>query len=314
MRHDSLPSCTPAQVGVQGGLGPTFALRDTELRPVPGNSGWGVVLLTGLAMTAMQGCAAPALPPQGDRIVSVDYCADQMLLGLVDRHRIAAVSVDAATDPSFAAPLATGLPRVTPRIEAVLALKPTLVVRSYGGGPGFAAALERAGVRVVSLPPAERLADVDAAIAAAGVALGAETMAAQRRDDLAAALQNNSAATHGPALPALYLTPGDVTSGTGGMIDDLLSAGGFAPYVRRDGWHSLPIEQITRTKPRLVVRAFFDSAAYRQDRWSSSGHVALRRALAGVPSVTVAGGEVACGNWLIARPIRALRAARTRLS
>ena len=69
-----------------------------------------------------------------------------MVLGLVERERIAAVSVDVASDPAFSLPRARGLPRVRAEVERVLALRPTLVVRSYGGGPRFAAAMEGAGV------------------------------------------------------------------------------------------------------------------------------------------------------------------------
>ncbi len=263
---------------------------------------------------SLVGCAQPPIAAgagPSERIISVDYCADQMLLGLVDRSRIAAVSQEAASDPALARAIPPSLARATPRVEAVLALRPTLVVRSYGGGPGFAEALARAGVPIVTLPAPDRLADVDEAIAKAGHALGADAAATARRAQLRAVLARVSTASS--PVPALYLTPGDVTTGPGGLIDDMLRAGGVTPYETRPGWHNLPLEQLAARPPALVVRAFFDSPRYQQDAWSSAHHQLLRRVIASVPSVDVKGGDVACGNWRIGHAIAAIAAARARL-
>lgn len=253
-----------------------------------------------VGLTAMTACAPlPHVPAGGgDRIVSIDYCADQMVLGMVERERIAAVSRDVTSDPAFALRLAEGVPRVRPDVEAVLALRPTLVVRSYGGGPRFSEAMERAGVPVFTLPYAASLADIDRAMATAGAALDAQARAGQLRREFEAALAEAEQArrTKAPSR-ALYVTPGDVTTGPGSLVADLLDAAGYATIERRPGWHRLPLEQMASTKPDLVVRAFFESPAHLQDRWSSASHRALAEAVSGVPQVTVSGSELACGNW-----------------
>lgn len=258
---------------------------------------------------AIASCApAPPAVTGADRIVSIDYCADQMLLGLVDRDRIAAVSVDVASDPVFAGPLAAGLPRVRAELERILALRPTLVVRSYGGGPRIEAMLERAGVPVFTLPYADTVDAVRDGVLAAGEALDANAKAQDRIAALDAALVTTQRSSSGAT--ALYMTPGDVTTGLGGLIADLFTRAGYQPYETRDGWHRLPVERMVRAKPDLVVRAFFESSGHQQDRWSSSGHDVLADQLRGVPTVTVAGASLACGNWLVGDALTAIAGAR----
>jgi iron complex transport system substrate-binding protein len=265
-----------------------------------------IAVLWPLTLTA---CAPVASPAQPERIVSIDYCADQMVLGLVERERIAAVSVDVASDPAFSLPRADGLPRVRAEVERVLAMRPTLVVRSYGGGPRFATAMERAGVPVFTLPYAATLDDVDDVMAAAGQRLGAQAMASRRRDALAVALTDarQRAGSNGTAL---YVTPGDVTTGPGSMIAELVGVAGYRSYENKTGWHRLPVERLLADPPDLVVRGFFETAAHRQDRWASSGHAALRRAVADVPMVDIPGSELSCGNWLIGHAATRIAAVR----
>lgn len=250
-----------------------------------------------------------AEPSSRERIVSIDYCADQMVLGLVDRERIAAVSVDVASDPAFSLPRARGLPRVRAEVERVLALRPTLVVRSYGGGPRFAAAMERAGVPVFTLPYVASLADVDGVMAVAGERLNAGPMASRRRGELAEALADSRDHSDTGGV-ALYVTPGDVTTGPGSMIAEMVGVAGYRSYEGKPGWHRLPVERLIADPPDLVVRGFFETAAHRQDRWTSSSHNVLRDAIATVPIVDVPGSELSCGNWLIGDAVRRIAAAR----
>ncbi len=265
-----------------------------------------------ISAVALQACVP--LPPavdDGERIVSIDYCADQMLLGMVQTNRIAAVSRDVASDPDFSLKRVRGIPRVRPEIEAVLALRPTLVVRSYGGGPRFAEAMESAGVRVFTLPYAASFADIDASLAKAGRALDAEQRATTLRRELQETLtEARQLSARGAPGKALYVTPGDVTTGPGSLIADLLALAGYTSVETQPGWHRLPLEQLTRTKPDIIVRAFFESPNHRQDRWSSAEHRALAEAVRDVPQVTVSGSELACGNWRVGDALQRIATAR----
>ena len=82
------------------------------------------------------------------RIVSLDFCADQFLLELADRGQITALSTQSQAEHSFWRARAKGIPQVRARAEAVLALRPDLVVRTYGGDPGIEHLLASAGVQI----------------------------------------------------------------------------------------------------------------------------------------------------------------------
>ncbi len=256
----------------------------------------------------MAGCADLGGNAPGARIVSIDYCADQVLLGMVHRSRIAAVSVDVASDPLFSLPRARGIPRVRPSAEEVLALRPTLVVRSYGGGPRFETVMRRAGVATYTLPYAGSLADIGPGLSATGARLNAAVAASTLRANLAAAVSRARNASR-TGDRALYVTPGDVTAGTDSLVADILRTAGYRPYLDRAGWHRLPLERLAGRRPAIVVRGFHESRAYQQDRWAASGHGLLTQSLKGVPVVDIPGSELACGNWLVGSALDRLSSA-----
>lgn len=267
------------------------------------------------ACAVLPSCTPLAARNANERIISIDYCADQMVLGLVDRRRIAAVSVDVASDPAFSLPRSTGLPRVRASIEQVIALRPTLVVRSYGGGPRMEAALRRAGIPVFTLPYAGDISAVRASIIASGERLTARAAALARLRQLDHAIAMARARANrrsGEQRPTgLYLTPGDVTTGPQSLVAELMRVAGYASYEQRPGWHRLPVERLVLTKPDIVVRGFFETTANQQDRWSSAQHRALAHTLQHVPVADVAGSDLACGNWLAGNALDAISAAGT---
>src|SRR3546814_7786971 len=73
-----------------------------------------------LAMLAvLTGCQPRAPLPALRGVASIDFCADQMLLGLVPKDRIRAVSFEADSDTSFAVPRAHGIERLRPQLEDI---------------------------------------------------------------------------------------------------------------------------------------------------------------------------------------------------
>lgn len=256
------------------------------------------LFLTVMAGPALGGCLQLTAAKSGDRIVSIDYCADQMLLGLVEPERIAAVSHQIDSDRRFANATAAGIARTRTDAESLIALRPTLVVQSYGGNPRLSAALQRAKIATFTLPYAASANDVDAAIAAAGEAMNAQRQATLlRRRWQDSWTDARRLATRVPRRRALYMTPGDVTTGPDSFVAGLIAAAGFATYDGRPGWNRLPLEGMVRDPPDIVIRAFFDSPAYQQDQWSSARHAIAERLTAQRPTVDLDGGDIACNNW-----------------
>ena len=265
---------------------------------------------------ALAGCStalpAPAPAPQHG-VVSLDYCADQMVIGLVPKENIRAVSPEADTDAAFAAPRALGIPRVRPSLEEIAALRPRYAVRSYGGSPGIDRQLRALGITVVQLGAISRLDEVPAELRRVGTELRAYPRAKLLADRFSSAVAN-SRQRGGRARPTLlYMTPGDVTTGRDSFVGDLITAAGFQSVRAAPGWGSIPLEAMVRRPPDAVLRAFFDNARHRQDRWSSSLHPRLQQVAAAVPAIDVPGSSLACGNWLAGDALHRLAQLRRRV-
>lgn len=243
-------------------------------------------------------------------IVSLDLCADQMLLKLVEPNRIKAVSNEADLDDNFATLRAKNLPRIRPTIEEIAALRPAIIVKSYGGGPLLDSQLTRLGIKVVQLDYAAQLTDVPATIQSAAQKLDAADKGRATITAFNAQLAQAKAGQEQDRPTLLYVTPGGVTTGPGSLIHDAIEASGYRNYNAKPGWYNLPLERLTQERPDAVLAAFFDKSAHDQDAWSSARHHVVRKALADVPTVSETGAKVSCGNWLIGDVVQDLAAQR----
>ncbi len=238
------------------------------------------------------------------RIVSLDYCADQYVLRLVERRRILAVSPDAAAEFSYMRGAAEGIRQVRPTAEDVLMLRPDLVVRSYGGGANAAATFARAGVPVLQLGSADDLPGIRQVMVDAAAGLGAMAEGRALADDFDRRLASIRADAGGRTV--LYVTPGGVTAGSGTMIESLFATAGLRNFQTSPGWASLPLERLAYEEPDVVAAAFFDTRWNRADPWSAAGHPVLRTALKGRPTAALAGAWTACGGWYLLDAVEAL--------
>ncbi len=271
----------------------------------------GLVLAAVAGLATMLGAACgPSEPPDASggparRIVSLDYCADQYVLGLAERSRILALSPDAGEAFSYLRAAAAGVPVVPPRAEDVLALRPDLVVRSYGGGPRAQAFFERSGVRVLQIDYAADIAAVRAGIRDAAAGFGVPA----RGEDLIADMDARivRARALGSRTHALYLTPAGVSAGTGTLVHDLIEAAGLGNFDDRRGWRSIPLERLAYEAPDVYAVPSF-GATNHEHAWTPFRHpVATERVAAG-PSLGIDGATTACGGWFLADAVEALAA------
>lgn len=261
------------------------------------------ILLLGLLLAAA--CAPPrAQTPAGapaaerpQRIVSLDYCADQYVLKLVEPDRIVAVSPYATSDFSYMRDAAQGLATVRPTAEDVLLLKPDLVVRSYGGGPNAPAFFERAGVPVLTVGWAGDMDAVMANVATLADGLGVP----ERGAALVARMQARLDAlrTNSTGKRALYVTPGGVTTGPGSLIHEMLEAAGLENFETTPGWRPIPLEKLAYDRPDVVAAAFFGSTAAHDHGWSAARHPLMREVIASRQTVPLNGAWTACGGWFV---------------
>ena len=251
-----------------------------------------------------RGVAPPAVPPR--RIVSLDYCADQYVLGLADRDRIVALSPDAREPFSYLRDQAVGMPMVRPRIEDVLALDPDLVVRSYGGGPRATIFLERVGIPVLALGFMQDIDTVRATIRRAAAVFGVPARGEARVADMDARLARARAAARSVDADILYMSPDGVSAGPGTFVHHLIDAAGFDNFQTQPGWRSIPLERLAYETPDRYAVGRFGPDRSQVDVWTPFRHPVATRRVGEGPVTPIDGATVVCGGWYLADAVETL--------
>jgi iron complex transport system substrate-binding protein len=269
--------------------------------------------MTGLFTTAMlfallSSSAAFAREP-AQRVVSLDYCADQFVLKMLPRSRILAVSPDAEKHFSYMRESADGIEKVRPVAEDVLTMQPDLVVRSYGGGPNATRFFERAGITVLQIPYANDLDGIRNSVQFIADRLGVPAQGAEIIAQMNLRLENIVASTD--KRSALYMTPTGATSGPGTLIHEMLQAAGLENFERDAGWRSIPLERLAYERPDVVAAAFFLSDSDNPAHWSPMRHPVARDQMHEQATVMLQGAWTSCGGWYLLDAIEALAAAHS---
>jgi iron complex transport system substrate-binding protein len=243
-----------------------------------------------------------ALPVQAAprRVVSINLCADQLVVELADPATIVGLSPLAA-DPALSsvAELAREMPRVRPNAEAVLALRPDLVIAGGWGGRAAEPLLRARGVAVLRLGLASDFADIREQLRLVGAALDrtTEAEAAVGRIDVALAAIPPG---HRPA--ALVWQAAGFTPGTGTLSDAVLRAAGRTNAAPFSGYGTVRLEALVHAPPGLLVlpaRAQGGGASLSEALLS---HPALR----GLPVARVEPAWLACGSPATVQAVAAL--------
>ena len=215
----------------------------------------------------LTGCGGAPLPgatgaPPG-RIVSLTPALTEILFAVGAGDRVVGVTRFCNYPPE-----ARALPKVggyvNPSVEAVLALRPDLVVVSPGPGNRDAAlAMRRAGVRV-EVVPAETLPESFAAIETIGELCGR----ASASRDLVAGLRARIDAVHArvAALPrarALFVVQVDpiIAAGRDTLPSQLLVEAGGDNVIEAPRYPRLGIESVAATNPDVILQSRMDVTA-----------------------------------------------------
>ena len=256
--------------------------------------------------------AAHAAKPQ--RIVSINLCTDQLLVDLVPRQRIAALSHLAADATlSAVAPRVDGIRTVPGSAEQVLSLAPDLVLTTDYSTPQVVALLKRVGVNVVSVPLASDLDAIRSAVRQVAAAVGE----VGRGEAVIADFDRRLAALQpaGALRPtALAYQVNSLTAGPGGIIDTMLRTAGYrntATEMKLGPAGRLPLETIVTHPPNLIVLANAPDA-FRSVTADNLRHPALRDVLRRRPHAEIPMPIWLCGSPAVAEGIERLAAERGR--
>ena len=207
-----------------------------------------------VVVAAVPASASEAGP---SRIVSVNLCADQLLLLLAEPERIRSLSYY-ALDPeeSYFADRAKAFHINHVTADEVLALEPDLVLAGLYTTRSTVRMLKRKGVRVVQLAVPRTIEEVRTQLLEVAELLDAR----ERGEALAAAMMKRLEAAAAKArepkpLVAVYFANG-LTAGKGTLMDDMMRVAGAENLAGRfgiEGFGNLSLEQLLISRPDLIV-------------------------------------------------------------
>ncbi|MDV2988105.1 UNVERIFIED_CONTAM: ABC transporter substrate-binding protein [Methylobacteriaceae bacterium AG10] len=212
-----------------------------------------LAVLIALAASPATRAAGPAQTSL--RVVSMNLCADELVLRLADRDQVLAVTY-LARDPrgSTVAGEAAGVPVTRGLTEEIVALKPDLVIAGAFTTRATVGMLKRVGSPVLELGVPADLDGVRAQIRQVAGALGHPERGEAMVADLDARLASVTPATK--PLRALVMRPNAFTVAPGGLGDALIRAAGLvnvAAEIGRDRFGQVPLEAAALANADLIV-------------------------------------------------------------
>ena len=248
-----------------------------------------------------------------NRIVSINLCADELLLELLPDVRIASLSW-LIRDPnlSWYSDQASNIPVNDGSVEEIIGFAPDLVVAGAFSSPATVTMLERLGIDVLRLDLPTSLEAVRAQLQLLGERLGVRGRAAQ----LVAGMNERLAelnAEFSPQVPpttAVVYRPNGLTANASSLAHDILRHAGLrnlAVNMPGQGYRRVDLEGILLAQPDVLI---FDH----HQRGAPSmavqmlDHVALSSYVADGRLVRVPAQAWTCGSPRSVEAVAALRA------
>lgn len=254
----------------------------------------------------LAGCSAGE-PVRRGGIVSLNPCADQLLLALVPAERVAAISHYSQDPRATSIPLdvARRFRTTAGTAEEVIALAPDLVVATSFTAPATRAAFERAGLRTLYLGSPTTVAASKAQIGEVAEAVGTPVRGRALNARIDAALAGTKSAD--ARVSALLFIGGDLANGGGTLLDEMMAHTGLRDAAADYGvafTGRLPVETIVARPPALILSP--DGGG----RTAAMRRRLLRATGAATREVLFARALINCGGPTIPSALRRLAAIR----
>ncbi len=214
---------------------------------------WPATLVEAEVLTRSLKANIPAYPK---RIVSINPCADALLVQLADKRQIASVSRYSHDKRASSIPLALALqfPATSGTAEEILAMRPDLVVAGSHVAIPTARALKRLGIPLIKLSIPQSVAESQQQISELAEIVDRPQRGVRLNKKISAALVRAKPADD-ENIPALIWRSGGLVPGDGTLPDELLRRTGFENVSKSYGlkrWDILPLEHLVARPPRLL--------------------------------------------------------------
>jgi iron complex transport system substrate-binding protein len=218
-------------------------------------------VLLGIAATTLlliaSGPRAEDTTPKPHRIVSLNLCADELVLRLADRENIASITwLSRDPDNSNVPELAAKVPINHGLAEEIIPLNPDLVVAGIHTTRTAVALLKRVRFPLIELEVPRSLNDVRAQIRQVAVAIGE----GERGERVIADMDERLASTARPPpekrLRALVLNPNGFTTGAGSLVDNIITTAGLtnlAAGIGLGNYARVPLENVVMSHPDVLI-------------------------------------------------------------
>jgi len=215
-----------------------------------------VLALAWLVLASGVDAVADSDPPR--RIASFNVCADQLVVALADPESIVGLS-PYASDPAIStvSDKARAYPRLSLQAEAMVPLKPDLVLVGTWDRPLTQRMLRSLGFRVVGV---DVVSDIDAGLAqirAMAKLLGHPERGEALIADIDAARRRLAAAPRPPQSSALLVGNAGYTVGPDSLAGALMAEAGLKPPAGAPKGYGgfVPLERLVALRPDYLVLA-----------------------------------------------------------
>ena len=228
----------------------------------PGHDNWGCdwggafTILT-LVFALAVASAASAREVTAQRVMSLNLCADQLVLMLVAPSRIASVSfLSRASEKPLLTAEAAGVRVNYGTLEEALAQKPDLVIAGIASTPTTREFLKRAAIPLVEVPVATNFNEIRNTTRLIGRAVGEEAKAEALIGGMDATLAELEATRPSRRIVVADWGGGGEVSGKGTLFDAILTAAGgvnLADSMRDSRFGSFDFEQLLALNPDIIA-------------------------------------------------------------
>jgi iron complex transport system substrate-binding protein len=230
------------------------------------------------------------------RVVSLDMCADAYGLGLLPPEAVLAVSRRAALPESYYRERAVTHRQVKPSLEAILALRPDAVLRTWGGDISLITALRRHGIKVIQINDINDFPQARAELLRVGGALGVPDMARTQAQLMDQSL--NALPRSGQGKYALYYTSQSFTAGADTWPGHLIATLGYKLAAKAPGYAYVSPEAFLNLHPDVYALGYFDKVF--GARYVPGRHPLVRKHMQSAATITLPATALSCGAWYAA--------------